>query len=1242
MKWLLVYYFALLFSPSLSEIHYVSSHRAGSSADCSSVTNRVASCHELSFYTNRTEQYFNDDSIFIFLEGTHLIQDVVVIDGVKNLSLIGAGIPETGYQDFVTQTTVVLSCNRAEKNAAGLMFINVTNLNLIGLTITECNFSPSDISFPMSVNAFYAYLSMSDTFVYNSSRFISSVFMIEVTALTYRNMSIQNATNFGLVGVNIFNSSIKSSSFAINNIEAFELFEGCSTLRNFGCSGGNALIVFTYSWVYKCSAVGMRFMLDISSSNFSNGFGNMRYDYFNSIGGGLTIFMDQGDLYEVDVTVDHIISYNNTGQLCGNINFLTGMGTKYFSFVLINSRSSYGNQKLMSNASSGGGLQISLGVTSSILSHNCPQINTLSTSNTSIHIIASHFTHNIARYGGAINVWVNKTFAEIYVDSCSMVSNYGWRGIAMYINQNNFDTILKYVFENVTVRHSIYLGTVQSSEDYRSSISLFRMKNFKFVNLVVEDNFPNFGAYLYYSKVNFDGTKNRFSNCSSAGSGGGLHLSALSAIVFEPGAVVTFESNHANVQGGAIYADTNQLLSPLCFMETKDPPPRLIFINNTASEEGDAVYIGRCTRLQNDEMTNEATKILDTFDTFHQLGEEPVSSAPYSVSYCRSSSNNSIEETQSKKIVVHPGETIALHIATLGIRNTISSGLMKVDIFTTDNEKLHTLYRYSKSSCFNITYKVYNVPTIKNLKLVLTTNQEQFTSTGFSLQKSVTALVGILVCPAGFEIFNDECVCNRMLQRYGNITGDISTHLFTREGNIWFGYDNTTGSLLVDTRCPFDYCIKRSVSFPIHTPDDQCDLNRSGKVCGQCSNGMSLMLGSNICGYCSNLWLILIIPFSIAAGVALVAFLMILNLTVSVGTINGLIFYANVIKLSEFSFFPNDSIPVLSQFISWINLDFGITCCFYNGFNAVAKLWMQFLFPAYIFCIIIVIIILCKFSTKASDLFGHNAVPVFATLILLSYTKLFRLIVPIFQFKHITVISNSSITDTQLVWAVDPNIPYTSFSHMSLVVVAILVVLVLVLPYKVALVFQLVMLKFRHNSFQKLCLNFKPVFDAYYGPFKTKSMLWPGILLCARLILVAVASASTDSQLYLSCTTAIVVVLLTLMIGFQGVYNELYLNVLESCFLLNLAIIAIFVEREPIVTIIGVGSVLLMFCGIVGLHIAKKPSVLAKLKKLKVKEQKKAVDVHAFSEANHISRSSISSTSLELKREPLIFSDDSF
>ena len=67
------------------------------------------------------------------------------------------------------------------------------------------------------------------------------------------------------------------------------------------------------------------------------------------------------------------------------------------------------------------------------------------------------------------------------------------------------------------------------------------------------------------------------------------------------------------------------------------------------------------------------------------------------------------------------------------------------------------------------------------------------------------------------------------------------------------------------------------------------------------------------------------------AGIVLVVLLYLLNLTVTNGTINGIIFYANIVSINDSVFLVNDN--VFKPLKVFINLDLGIETCYYNGMN---------------------------------------------------------------------------------------------------------------------------------------------------------------------------------------------------------------------------------------------------------------------------------------------------------------------
>ena len=71
-------------------------------------------------------------------------------------------------------------------------------------------------------------------------------------------------------------------------------------------------------------------------------------------------------------------------------------------------------------------------------------------------------------------------------------------------------------------------------------------------------------------------------------------------------------------------------------------------------------------------------------------------------------------------------------------------------------------------------------------------------------------------------------------------------------------------------------------------PDAQCDF------CRDCKKNYSIATGSSRCIPCPNDDSLALLVFFAAAGVVLVLIILSLNLTLTQGLINGLIFYANI------------------------------------------------------------------------------------------------------------------------------------------------------------------------------------------------------------------------------------------------------------------------------------------------------------------------------------------------------------
>ena len=98
----------------------------------------------------------------------------------------------------------------------------------------------------------------------------------------------------------------------------------------------------------------------------------------------------------------------------------------------------------------------------------------------------------------------------------------------------------------------------------------------------------------------------------------------------------------------------------------------------------------------------------------------------------------------------------------------------------------------------------------------------------------------------------------------------------------------------------------------------------------------SLLVASSRCLPCPSYWPALLITITIASiltGIALVTLLLTLNMTVAVGTLNGLIFYVNIVHANKSILLPFQEPNFITVFISWLNLELGIDTCYFPGMN---------------------------------------------------------------------------------------------------------------------------------------------------------------------------------------------------------------------------------------------------------------------------------------------------------------------
>ena len=162
-----------------------------------------------------------------------------------------------------------------------------------------------------------------------------------------------------------------------------------------------------------------------------------------------------------------------------------------------------------------------------------------------------------------------------------------------------------------------------------------------------------------------------------------------------------------------------------------------------------------------------------------------------------------------------------------------------------------------------------------------------------------------------------------------------------------------------------------------------------------------------------------------------------------------------------------------------------------------AKMWLQLTFPMYIIFIATILIIASRYSTMIQRLTARRALPVLATLFLLSYTKILCTVCNVMFFY--TTITHLPSGHTTLVWSVDANVPLFGVKFTILFTVCLLLFLIL-LPFNTILLFT------RTLSHLKFIDHFKPLLDAFQGPYKDKFYYWTGLLLLLRAVFFGVSA----------------------------------------------------------------------------------------------------------------------------------------
>ena len=767
-------------------------------------------------------------------------------------------------------------------------------------------------------------------------------------------------------------------------------YDNCSINHNSGNRGGGMLVIYTPAY-----AINDAFVM-FTEVGFSS---NKLTEEGNGAGLAMYIILDD------DKSMDDILHAQQ------NVSCFICMYTSGF-------QGHYHHKAVF-----GGGMYIGL----KVMDHHLP----------SILLDAVQFHFNAATSGGS----------ALYVEEILQISS--WKAF-------NANITIRNVYVN-------YNGEGYNYSKYRYFTDVAIMEFVRINTVHIEGNQSifvyNFGSPIKLSSTNIYLNGSVQFRTNKALRGGAIFLQSHSFLIVSEIARVLFRHCRAYTYGGAIYITKDSSDDGLCPIQFErndtSKAKQLTFIDNRARNHGSAIYsslLSNCPKLN-------ARLNFSNSKTFRFQ----LSSPPVKICFCKSNSSyiNECSDHYSTK-QIYPGTRITIGVSALDYINQ--------SVYTPIEARIMD-YHYESISGWRlgineeIQNAFENQCTLLEYTILKNISEHSTAKLSISILGEIPTIfipLDVSNCPIGFQLCNrsGSCECHPFLYE-NTISSDcsITTTSVTIPLNTWLGkvvVDKNTSTLLpCDPNingtfgfapvCPTGYCKPGITEVNMTEQDSLCQHHRTGVLCGGCEDGYSLVLGPDECQMCnSNLWLLMVPVFAVA-GIVLVIVLFCLRMTISNQLLGGIIFYVNMTEVSLRTVILHQHTYgfILNVIFSLLNLELGFSVCLYNGLNALIKTALQFVFPVYLWLIVLMLVIISKRSSYVANLTIHSSIQVLATLFYLSFAKLLLTAIDIFIPVNVQT-PHGEFT----VWYVDGNIPYWRISgHVVLFITAIITSIFYFLPF---------------------------------------------------------------------------------------------------------------------------------------------------------------------------------------------------
>ena len=1068
---------------------------------------------------------------------TLLLDTVYNISGNGSLCTINTNYSLTIQGNHSMATTIqCISSNHINSThpTIGFVFTGSSSLTLQRVTFIGCGANLTTLD-----NEQLDIMNSTSSLVYFTQYHAAVLVFTEISYLAMRDVSISQYYGFAIIAVNLPNGTLDSIK-----ITGSQGVETVAQYKNRYVVGSGLLLMYQDS--HKTPSYANQYNLIITSSTLSYNFAYSGYvcvtDLYNSFknkvsnkplinAAGLTIYYI-GNNTKAQINFFQCTFKVNIGSVAGAMLILHLKSTTYSQTVIKNSKfESNGNIRKCH----GSGLVLFLdGLSRSSLLN-------ISKTYFPLQVVDVNFTFSPG------SLFTDKQLGVVFIavknvtkiTTCFKFSHVAFKG-----NQASISGSCIYAVSfPKTRRNSVYF-LLESIHAYKNGIlnidvvsptflpaSLFTFLNINRIKIngsPVKPSNLSFNIGTVIEAIRSDITLEGYIvfNNNTGINGGAIMLIGDSLIYLTQRLRANFTNNTALSSGGAIYAHLSIFYQTYCTFQvntTQYDDIVVLFENNKATVTGNSVFSSKLYNCTMDDPYVNSIMAADIYKAIFKLianNTYELSTTPVNLTICHT--HNSVIPYSSD---AYPGQTINFSVAAIdavgqhsysiiniaAVRKRKHSAFTHINWWFSEREDTQVIREIEDCTVINIT-----IHTNDNSTLDILDGALLFTIP--SIDNITIVDITLKSCPPGFELNSKtgSCICSHLLLNIEGYTPNcsINTKTFNRPTfTSWVGsvqVNNKTHVFLLALHCHYGYCnvgVNLSVFHYINdgmfvlTSEDLkgfsslCNNNREGMLCSKCStiNGVnySVVFGSTECRQCSNWWLWTLVLYAVA-GPLLMYLLYALRLTLTTGTLNGIIFYVQIanaglldlfsIKSNQFSLSINFCMKTAIFFISTMNLNLGFPLCFYNGMTELWKAGLCLVFPLYLLAIVTVFIILSRFSLRLSNRITHSSVQVLVTVVHLSFSKLLLAIVDVLTPVQLY---NSTSKEPQSAWFNDGSVTYGVGDHFVLMIVTSVIVGIFLIPYMLIILTGRLLMKSN-----KIREYLRPIYEAIHAPYKYNKQYW--------------------------------------------------------------------------------------------------------------------------------------------------------